>query len=234
PIRERLLVSADRFLKPQPHPVPTVAQRQRLLDRFGVFGVRLGATLVRAGATTSTELAQRLVLNSGLEELETFVTSQFRARATALKARAVLAGLGDLLRDRHRAGADNVRAGIERVEMNLHDAEELAVLAHLRTQTTVLDAEEARDADRILGGYGTEPQQRLGVGRDADADRISNRVDELIGRWRRRQESPTADRATARMCRVVVRSVEGAASDLGGRVGAGVPRGDVVTLGRPT
>jgi hypothetical protein len=231
PLRERLLVSADRFLQAYPDPVPTVTQRQRLLERFGVFGVRLGSTLVRAGASTSSELAERLVMSSGLGELESFITDQFRARATALKARAVLTGLGDLLRDRRRPGADMLRAGIERIEANLHDAAELSLLAQLRTQTTVLTAEDARIADRVVGGDGVSPQERLGLKRDADPQVVSARIDELLTRWRSLEQSPLADRATARMCRTVVRSVEGAASDLGDGVRS--PLRDVVTLGAP-
>lgn len=212
--REKLLVSADRFVQSHPAPVPPVAARRALLERFGVFGVRLGATLVSAGATTSSQLASRMIAQSGLLELERLVADQFRARAAALKARRILRVLDALLRDRPRPGSDGIRRGLERAAANVHDLRELHLLALLRTRDVPLPPDERLEAARIIGGDGVSRARRVGLAEDApDAD-VHSRVAEIVTRWRGLAEAPLAARETAAMCRLVVRSAEG--------VGAGV------------
>ena len=56
-----------------------------------------------------------MVKQSGLVELRQFVNDQFRTRATTLKLRGVLLALEKLIRDNPRDGADDLRAGIERI-----------------------------------------------------------------------------------------------------------------------
>ena len=87
-----LLLTADRFAIGDSSLVP-VDERARLLDRLGLFGVRLSVELVRTGAVaTSSELAARLADVSGLERLREVVLRQFGARARVLKARSAVAG----------------------------------------------------------------------------------------------------------------------------------------------
>ena len=65
-----LFLSADRFVTASTSIPLTSMEREHLLDRFGLFGVRLSAALIRQGAaTTSSQLANELVLRSGLVEL---------------------------------------------------------------------------------------------------------------------------------------------------------------------
>ena len=59
----------------------SVTERRDLLARFGIFGVRLGAALVRGGARTSSQLSERMVAQSGLIDVQRFVADQFRSRA---------------------------------------------------------------------------------------------------------------------------------------------------------
>ena len=85
-----------------------------------------------------------------------------------------------------------------------------------------------------MGGAGTSALARLGLQDDADAPTIRARVDDVLGHWRSLAESPLADRATSDVCRVVVRSVEGIASELavGGESDRSAPA-DVVLASRP-
>ncbi len=207
--RERLLISADRFVQPRPAPVPPVAQRRALLERFGVFGVRLGATLVLAGASTSSELASRMVAQSGLRELERLIADQFRSRAAALKSRWVLQALESLLRDRPRPGVDRIRHGIERAAANAHELRELNLLARLRTRDSPLAEDEWQEAVRIIGGEGVTRARRLDMSESASESEVRARVGEIVGRWRTYSESPLVPRDAAAVYQLVVRSAEG-------------------------
>lgn len=212
-VRDRLLISVDRFVRPTDQTILSVAQRRQLLARFGIFGVRLATTLVRSGADTSSELAERMVQQSGLTDVQRFVTDQFRGRAYALKARGVLAGLDELLRERPREGTATLLAGLERITAGSHDLRELSILAELRTAATDLPPAAVAEAERLVGGSGTAALTRLGLPDTAGASEVRIRIDETLGRWRAISESPLSDRATVDLCRVVIRSVEGVASE---------------------
>src|SRR4030095_7504041 len=67
---EALFLSADRFVQATTPIALTSMEREHLLDRFGLFGVRLAVALIRQGAaTTATALSTELVRRSGLVEL---------------------------------------------------------------------------------------------------------------------------------------------------------------------
>ena len=105
-------------------------------------------------------------------------------------------------------------ASIERLTAQSHDLRELSLLAELRTAPPELGAEALEEAERIVGGSGLAPARRLGLGDDAAPPAQRERIDGLLAHWHSLAESPLTDRHTADLCRGVVRSVEGAASDL--------------------
>jgi hypothetical protein len=214
--RERLLISVDRFVRPTTDTSLSITVRQGLLHRFGLFGVRLSAALIRSGATTSSVLAERLVQQSGMVALQQFIVDQFRGRAVALKARGVLQGIDQVVRDRPRPGTDALLGGIERVVARSHDLRELSLLADLRSSPTSLAAADVEEGERILGGSGIAPVARLGLPETATRDQRDERVSMLLARWRGLSESPVNDRYTAQMCRMIVRSVEGVAAEIAG------------------
>jgi hypothetical protein len=68
---DRLLLTADRFVNDRDCPV-TQVEREELLHRLGVFGVRLAISLIRLGAApTATVLAHELTARSGIDDLRT-------------------------------------------------------------------------------------------------------------------------------------------------------------------
>ena len=72
-----LLLTADRFALGESSLVP-VQQRARLLDRIGLYGVRLAVELVRTGAVAnSSELSARLADVSGLGRLREVVAVSY-------------------------------------------------------------------------------------------------------------------------------------------------------------
>ncbi|WP_261165287.1 dynamin family protein [Microbacterium sp. Marseille-Q6965] len=231
--RDRLLVSADRFTRATNDTSLSVSVRRALLARFGLFGLRLGAALIRGGARTSSELAQRMVEQSGLVPLQRFVAEQFRARAVALKARAVLQGVQALLDDIPRAGTDDVRGAIERLTSRSHDLRELSLLAELRTRPPRVSADDLALAERLIGGAGTALPVRLGLHPAAGRDEQRAVIAAMLTHWRALAESPLSDRQTVGLCRLVVRSVEGMASEVGSASVDGAAGADVVLTSGP-
>ena len=231
--RDRLLVSADRFVRPTDVTTLSEKARRELLARFGIFGVRLATTLVRAGASDSSQLAERLVQQSGLNELNQFVRNQFRTRAAALKVRGVLDGLDRLVREKPREGAAAVVAGIERIYATAHTLRELSLLARARASGLPLPADDAALAERIIGGKGTPIPARLDLDEGAQTNVLRQRVDEQLVHWRTLAQSPLTERATVEVCRVVIRSLEEMASELGTAVGSDGTSADVDAPGRP-
>lgn len=231
--REKLLVSADRFTRPSTTTTLSTTVREDLLARFGIFGVRLATALIRGGVSSSSELSDRMVQQSGLIELQEFVAAQFHTRAVTLKARGVLLELQQLLRAHPREGLDEVHAGIERITMRAHTLRELALLARARSDGLPVADADAADAQRIAGVDGTDAFTRLGLPAGADPDAARDRVMAKLEHWRRLSESPLADRATIGVCRVVLRSLDEIASE----VGAGRSLGsatDVMLTGGPS
>ena len=229
--RDRLLISVDRFLRPSAETTLTVDVRRSLLSRFGIFGIRLGAAQIRAGARTSSALSERLVQQSGLIELQRFVSDSFRSRSVALKTRGVLQALETLLRDKHRAEAVSLLGGIERIAANSHELRELELISLTRTTVLPLAESDAAEAERVVGGGGTSAISRLGLPETADTEQIRERVSHLLSHWHAIGESPLSDRATVELCRVVIRSVEGVAAELG--VSGGGASSDVVSASGP-
>lgn len=230
--RERLMVSADRFVRPTELTALSVEVRRRLLARFGIFGVRLAAALIRGGATDSSQLSERLVEQSGLNDLQQFIRLQFRSRAGALKVRGVLDALQRLLRDKPRPGTDAIAGGIERIYATAHTLRELSLLSRARAGELPLSQADADAAERIIGGAGTSTSARLGLPDTASTAEQRERAEELLATWRTLSQSPLAERATVDVARTVIRSLEEAASELVPAVpAAGSP--DVVLAGGP-
>jgi len=156
-----------------------------------------------------------MVRQSGLVELRQFVNDQFRTRGTALKLRGVLLGLEKLIRENPREGADEIRAGIERISAAAHTLRELALLASARTEEGLpLSPEDAAEAQRIAGGSGTPAHTRLGLLDDADPQTMREQVDARLAYWRTLMESPLTERAAVGVAQVVIRSLDEISSDL--------------------
>lgn len=226
-IRERLLISVDRFTRPSEETTLTVEQRRHLIERFGIYGVRLGALLVRGGAETASGLSERMVLQSGLLQVQQFVQTQFRSRSEALKVRGVLQSVESLMREKPRAGTAPLIAGIERVTASAHSLRELSLLSRARTDTLPLPADDAVEAERIIGGEGTPWRTRLGLPPMAEPEIGAARVDELLRHWHRLAQSPLSPRATVAVCREVIRSIEEIESELRAGGGSDGPTADI-------
>jgi hypothetical protein len=215
------LLSVDRFLRAGDDGALTTDVRRRLLDRFGLFGIRLSTSLVRQGADNPAALAAELVARSGLRELEQVIHTQFTERRDVLKARSALLAVDSVLRGPDRGGPrDARRTGplareIEKVLAGAHEFAELRLLGALRSGTVTLPATDAAEAERLLGDAGTAPAARLGLP-EADPDELRWAAFDALERWQRHAVNPMLGRATAEACRAVVRSCEGVLAGLTG------------------
>ncbi|MEU8110957.1 hypothetical protein [Micromonospora sp. NPDC048947] len=213
------LISADRFLRGELPVRLDTEVRAALLGRFGVFGVRLAATLVRSGFDSRVKLSAELIRRSGLTELRESVTRCFIDRRDALKARSALAAVEALLRAEPTRGSAELVGAVEQILAGAHEFRELRLLVALRNTRLGFDAELAGEAQRLVGGDGVGLAARLGVEHEADVRQLWEVASEAQWRWRDRAEDPLLPLAQRRGAQVVVRSCEGMIAELaaGGR-----------------
>ena len=206
--RERMLVSVDRFARDDAGIDVSAEDRRNLLDRFGMFGIRMSAVAIRSGCDDSTDLADELYRRSGMDELWRLVSEQFRSRADALKARTAIAAVGSLISRRPTPGSSQLAGDVERLEANAHELRELSLLSAARTTGIALPEGEAAEAERLIGGSGTSATRRLGLADDADDDEARAAAAAALQRWRAMVGSPLLDRTAVEACQVVIRSCE--------------------------
>lgn len=203
------LLSGDRFAAAA-LPLDRSA-RVELLDRFGVFGIRLASTLIRRGAQTHAALAAQLVQRSGVSELRESITRYFTDRADVLRARSALLGLGMVLRAEPRPPATKLAADAERAVASTHDFAELRLLSALQTGRLTLPGGLAESAERLTGGQGIEIADRLGLD---PVDDLRGAAFDQLNQWRAQSESPLLGARQQAAARTVVRSCEGMLADL--------------------
>ena len=217
PVRdaEDLLLSADRFVELMPGLGLTSIERQALLARFGLFGVRLASTLLRRGVvSTANELSRELVERSGLAELRAVLGSLFFERGDILKSRSALLAVENLTRGDPRPGSQAVAAEVEEIIASAHPFNELRVLSALRAGWVTGKPEVIEDLERLIGGSGTATHLRLDLAPDTPAAELDAAARAALHRWQRRAENPLTSREMAVAARVAVRSVEGILADL--------------------
>ena len=211
-----VLLSTHRFLRSDK--VAALAalsyeRRKDLLERFGIFGLRLSMMYIRQGRDSSPALAAELVKSSGLHELQEVLAVQFAQRRDLLKARSGLLALERVLSaGPGAADPDEVAkltAEVERIGSGAHEFVELRVLSALRSGDVPLPADESVAAQRLLGGDGVAPAQRLALARNASDGAVRAAALHELDHWRRRAEDPFADRPAIRAYRAVARTCEG-------------------------
>jgi GTPase SAR1 family protein len=207
---DALLLSADRFAHTTTSVNLTPIEREQLLERFGLFGVRLAVALLRSGAVrNSTDLSEAMVARSGLDELREVLRSQFAARRDVLKARSALLGLEALLRSQPIAGAEALAGELERIGAGAHELTEIRLLNALRAGSIDVKAEESEAMERLLGASGSSIPARLGLPESASADQQRAAMLEELSRWQRRAENPLSSREVADAARELVRTCSG-------------------------
>ena len=205
-----LLLSVDRFTNADAKAPITGVEREHLLFRFGLYGVRVATVLIRDGLVTSApDLARALLERSGLAELRSILESQFGARSGLLKARSALLAVAAVLTESQPAGADHLASELERIEASAHELAEIRLLNALRAGHVPLKDDVLHSAERLLGAEGTDVRKRLGLALDASTGEIGSELKSAITAWQRRAESPMSSREVSDAARVLVRTCEG-------------------------
>lgn len=203
-----MLLSVDRFSRTE-LASPDPEARARLMERFGLFGVRLSTTLIRQGMTDPNTIATELVRRSGLDELRSVLSTQFSERRDLLKARSALLAVDLVLTREPRPSAAPLAQEVERILAGAHEFAELRLLSTIRSGAVKLAPEVLQEAERLLGGDGGSAAARLGLEPGVGPDDLRAAALEAVTRWQRRAESPMSSRVVSDVARLVVRSCEG-------------------------
>jgi hypothetical protein len=218
PVREAeaLLLSADRFGQLMPELGLTSLEREQLLGRFGLFGIRLASTLLRRKvASTATELAGHLAERSGIADLREVLGSLFFERRDVLKSRSALLALDALTRTQPVPGSEPVAAEVEEIIASAHPFRELRVLSAMRAGWVTGKPEVLADLERLIGGAGGAFHLRLEQPAGAEQAELAAAAGEALARWQRRAENPLTSHELATAARVAIRSCEGMLAELG-------------------
>ena len=205
--RDTLLLSAERFIKAGLEAVPSEI-RQRLLERFGHFGIARSLELLRGGADTAQKLQQELLEISGLTTLQETVHSQFVERQDALRARSALLAVDMVLRANPRPGVQQLLGEFERVLTNAHEWNELRVLSSLDSGQVRFSRPLQAEAKRLLGASGHSAQARLGLDGSTMGADLADEATTALSRWREQAVNPLLDRTHRDAVRTVLRSAE--------------------------
>ena len=205
-----LLLTADRFGIGESEVAVTATHRAALLDRLGLYGVRLSLELIRNGSvTTSSDLARALADVSGLDRLRDVVLLQFEARARVLKARSAVSALRTLLQhDTVSRGADLLQR-LEQVTSSAHAFEEVRILLELRSGDLSLSAAREAELDLLMGGAGHDQATRLGLSPDASQEEMHDRALAALQTWQGVARHPLSSRSVQLAARAAVRTIEG-------------------------
>ncbi|SEH51023.1 Replication fork clamp-binding protein CrfC (dynamin-like GTPase family) [Mycolicibacterium rutilum] len=212
----KAMLSVDRFVREDDSLPVDAATRAALLDRFGMFGIRISIAVLRAGVSDSVALADELLERSGLVALRDVIDQQFAQRSDLLKAHTALLSLRRFVQNNPIYASPYIIADIDPLLADTHAFEELRLLSQLRSRPTTLNEDEIASLRRIIGGSGTDAASRLGLQPDNPYDG-PRAAFAAAQRWRRRADHPLNDPFTTRACRAAVRSAEALVAEYAAR-----------------
>lgn len=212
----KAMLSVDRFVREDSALPVDAATRAALLDRFGMFGIRISIAVLRAGVTDSVALADELLERSGLVALRDVIDQQFAQRSDLLKAHTALLSLRQFVQNNPIYATPYIIADIDPLLADTHAFEELRLLSQLHSRPTTLNDDEIASLRRIIGGSGTDAASRLGLQPEAPYDG-PRAAFAAAQRWRRRADHPLNDPFTTRACRAAVRSAEALVAEYAAR-----------------
>ncbi len=207
-VLDRMLLDAGGFLDVHNSDL-TVEVRRHLIDRLGMFGVRVAVREVRAGRGTAAQLGPQLVEVSGLGELRRVIAQHFLPRARVLQARSALAAVRALavdLRSSHPGPADQIDRQAERLEASAVEFGQIRA-AHLVAsgQVQVSDGER-RELQTLL--LADRPSRALGLDEGADPERVKSEALRTVSRWRGRAADPLANPRLVEVAEAAARTGE--------------------------
>lgn len=205
-----LLLTADRFLDERAAGDLTAFERAHLIDKLGLFGVRYCVALIRSGQVSSaTDLARRLSIGSGLEDLREVLLRQFTERSRLLRARSALAAVRAVVRRGGCADGGWLEVSAEEVASSAHEFREVRVLNDIRSGTLTVPNRLEESMQRLLGSSGHSVTARLGLPSQAPPGDIEAHALTALQTWQQVAGSPLSGRQLELAARVVIRTIEG-------------------------
>jgi hypothetical protein len=206
-----LLMTADRFTADPPVAGLSGQRRREVLDRLGLYGVRVAVDAIRSGrATTSGVLADELLAQSGLPTLQSLLATHFAGRSRVLKARTALSVLERALRARaDEPEVEAVLRDAERLRASEHEFTEIRMLNALRSGQLQMAPAQRSELERTLGGDGDADGIRVGIDPDASNGEIVAAAAAMLARWRRLADHPLTSRGVVEAAMAAVRTCEG-------------------------
>lgn len=193
----------------------TPADRQRLLNRLGWYGVWLAYQRIRAGVTDLTQLRSELLEeHSGLPQLRQLILSHFGNRAFLIKLDKILREVtASDFQLRPRVGGEehtvlrDVMKHFDALRSEQHSVKELDVLRRHYEGRLDLNGEEIEMLLQVTGENGTTCSQRLGMV-DTAPEELLSAAKTRIGYWKGVAMDGGCDVATAEAAKVLARSYE--------------------------
>jgi serine/threonine protein kinase len=180
-------------------------EREELLDRYGLLGIRCALELADADQLSGTDLKRRLRAVSGLSHVDLQIAG-FHQRADALKADAALTRLDDL--SYRWPDLDFLRDHVEaaRLEPQMH----IIDLIHAFERCAVDHVDVPDDLVESLECFikGRTAADRLGLEGDPEPEELRAAALEGFRAWKMFAEAGSASRAASRVALDVARSYE--------------------------
>lgn len=209
---QSLLLTAERFISVRNPELPNEQARHDLVDRYGMYGIRLAIAAVRGGLTDAEGLSAELLRRSGLLELRRVIEVHFTQRKEELQAHSVVFALHKLLRQHPRKGSEELLVAADQHMSSSHSQAEMALIGKLAAGRVELSHEQLEELSRLVGGSGTSPMVRLGLGsaweKSGDETTLRDSAIEHLVRWRDLRDNPLLERDTAEACAIAERSCE--------------------------
>jgi hypothetical protein len=207
-VSTEMLLSAQRFAGCDEIAGLDVNMRRRLLDRLGLFGVRLAVELLISGrAITAGDLSRELEARSGIGELRRILTGQFAARAAVLKCRSTLASTLALAELHGGSEGRMIRERVRDIQLSAHELVEIRLLSRLRAGGVGLGDDEVV-ARRLLGDAGPEAHRRLGLPPSVNGEEVREAAIAAIDHWRQAVDDPLIGKDAREIAEGVIRSAE--------------------------
>ncbi len=205
----RMLMSADQFCDVSSSQL-TAELRRSLLDRLGMFGVRMSIREIQAGrANTAAALGPVLVQASGLTGLRQLIAQHFMPRARVLQARSGLAALRSIVRGLESSApelAADIDRQLERLEATTVQFAQVRAEHLVRSGAVVVPPAERAELVRLLDGQ--TAQQAMGLSPSATPDEVKDAALAGISRWRTMAGDPLASPMLVEVCDIVTRTFE--------------------------
>ena len=206
------LISVDRFARGT-ESVPA-EQREALMDRLGIYGVRIAVTdarraIAKGRRPTGADLGQHLLEQSGIIGLVRAVEEFFVPQTETFKARSALIGLRAIahqVAETDPALSDRQLGRLEQLEAGATD-----LLAQRLRFLLASDEVRLTDVQRLRAELlvRDEPvRARLGLLPDADAPALEERARKTVEVWRELSGGGLLDPLTAETVDGLVRIAE--------------------------